>query len=111
MGGVAAMESPTHYEWQGEDLILRCRLQPKAAKDEFAGVLDGQIKIRITAPPVDGKANKHLIRFLAKQCRVPQERVTIMSGDISRQKRVRISAPQVLPEGLQLTAAHHPHKD
>ncbi|MCB1648022.1 MAG: YggU family protein [Pseudomonadales bacterium] len=105
------MENPAHYEWQGEDLILRCRLQPKSARDEFSEILDGQIKIRITAPPVDGKANKHLIRFLAKQCRVPQERVTIMSGDTSKQKRIRIRAPQTLPEGLKLTSASHQSKD
>ena len=94
--------SPLHYEWQGQDLILHCRLQPKAAKDEFAQIMDAQIKIRITAAPVDGKANKHLIKFLAKQFKVPQERVNIMSGEISKQKRVRITAPQTLPAGLHI---------
>lgn len=92
-----------YYSWQGDDLILNCRLQPKAAQDEFAEVAEGRIKIRITAPPVDGKANKHLITFLAKQFKVPQDRVEIMSGDNSRQKRVLITDPQVLPAALQLS--------
>lgn len=88
--------------WQGEDLILNCRLQPKSAKDEFASLGEGQIKIRITAPPVDGKANKHLVKYLAKQFKVPQDRVTIMSGENSRQKRIKIERPQCIPDALGL---------
>ena len=49
----------TFYEWQGENLLLRVKTQPKASKDEFAEVLDNRLKIRITAPPIDGKANQH----------------------------------------------------
>ena len=51
---------------------------------------------------LDGKANKHLIKFLAKQFKVPLDRVEIMSGDNSRQKRILIVDPQVLPAALQL---------
>lgn len=91
-----------YFTWQNRDLILHCRLQPKAAQDEFAEVVEGRIKIRITAPPVDGKANKHLIKFLAKQFRVPQDSVTILSGDNSRQKRIMIVDPQQLPASLNL---------
>lgn len=91
------------FRWQDLDLILLCRLQPKAAQDGFAEVAEGRLKIRITAAPVDGKANKHLIRFLAKQFKVAQGQVSIMSGDNSRQKRVMITHPQDLPAlpGLQ----------
>lgn len=91
-----------YFTWQNSDLILNCRLQPKAAQDEFAEVAEGRIKIRITAPPVDGKANKHLIKFLAKQFKVPQDRVAIMNGDNSRQKRILIVDPQQLPASLNL---------
>ena len=45
------------YSWQDDALILLCRLQPRAAQDGFAEVVDGRLKIRITAAPVDGKAN------------------------------------------------------
>lgn len=88
--------------WQGVDLILNCRLQPKAAKDEFSNTGDGQLKIRITAAPVDGKANKHLVKYLAKQFKVPQDRVTIMSGENSRHKRIKIERPQCIPVALGL---------
>lgn len=88
--------------WQGEDLILSCRLQPKASKDEFANLGEGQLKIRITAPPVDGKANRHLVKYLAKQFKVPQDRVTIMSGENSRVKRIKIACPQCIPAALGL---------
>lgn len=91
-----------YYMWHDQNLILNCRLQPKAAQDEFAEVAEGRIKIRITAPPVDGKANKHLIKFLARQFKVPQSSVTIMSGDNSRQKRIQITDPQCLPIALNI---------
>lgn len=88
--------------WQGNDLILSCRLQPKAVKDEFTSIGEGQLKIRITAAPIDGKANRHLVKYLAKQFKVPQERVTIMSGENSRLKRIKITRPQCIPEALGL---------
>ncbi len=93
-------EAP-YFSWQGDDLILSCRLQPKSVKDEFAEVSDAEIKVRITAPPVDGQANRHLIKFLAKQFKVPQARVNILSGENSRHKRIRVSSPQCLPTSLQ----------
>ena len=90
------------YYWQGQDLILKVRIQPKAASDEFAEVLShevtgDQIKIRITAPPVDGKANKHLIRFLSLCFKVPKSSVTVLSGETSRNKKIKIQSPQKLP--------------
>ena len=87
------------YHWQGQDLILFLYLQPKASKDEFvASYGDDQYKIRITAPPLDGKANKHLIQFLAKQFKVPKKSVMIERGLTGRQKRVRIIAPKTIPQ-------------
>ncbi|MBB1486441.1 DUF167 family protein [Oceanospirillum sediminis] len=92
-------------QWDGDDLIIACHLQPKAGKDEFCGEHDGRLKIRITAPPVDGKANAHLCKFLARQFGVSKSKVHILQGELSRQKRVRIQAPEKLPEipGLQTT--------
>ncbi|MFX8899343.1 DUF167 family protein, partial [Acinetobacter baumannii] len=54
------------YRWDGEDLLLDCHLQPKASRDEFAGLHGERLKIRLTAPPVEGKANAHLLAFLGK---------------------------------------------
>ncbi len=88
------------YHWQGKALILDVRIQPKASSDAFAGEYDGRLKIRITAPPVDGKANKHLTTFLAKQFATSKACVEILSGNTGRNKRIRISQPGKLPAGI-----------
>nr|WP_298174715.1 DUF167 domain-containing protein [uncultured Pseudomonas sp.] len=92
------------YRWDGEDLILECHLQPKASSDAFAGLHGERLKIRLTAPPVDGKANAQLLAFLARAFAVAKNQVKLESGQQSRLKRVRIQRPQRLPEELALTA-------
>ncbi|HHJ17805.1 MAG TPA: YggU family protein [Gammaproteobacteria bacterium] len=89
------------YHWQDGKLILDIRVQPRASHDEIAGTLDGRLKIRLTAPPVDGKANQTLLKFLAKLCAVSKSQVTLLSGPGSRNKRVAISAPKKLPAGVE----------
>jgi len=91
------------YRWQGEDLLLFCHLQPKAADDSFAGLHGERVKIRIKAPPVDGKANAHLLKFLAIQFGVPPAHVSLQSSEAARQKTVLIQAPRQLPEALPIT--------
>lgn len=86
------------YKWQGEELILRVKVQPKASKDEFCEVMGECLKVRITAPPVDGKANQHLLKFLAKQFKVSKSQVILLSGETSREKRFRITQPKQVPE-------------
>ncbi|QLF94193.1 YggU family protein [Pseudomonas sp. ABC1] len=86
------------FRWDGEDLILVCHLQPKASKDEFAGLHGERLKIRLTAPPVEGKANAHLQAFLAKAFGVAKSQVSLESGELNRQKRLRIHAPRQLPD-------------
>ncbi|WP_298186419.1 DUF167 family protein [uncultured Pseudomonas sp.] len=93
----------SHFRWDGEDLILACHLQPKASTDEFAGLHGGRVKIRLTAPPVDGKANAHLLAFLASAFAVSKSQISLESGQQSRQKRVRIKQPLRLPGELGLT--------
>jgi uncharacterized protein (TIGR00251 family) len=88
------------YAWQGTALILSIRVQPRASQNEFAGVVGEQLKVRLTAPPVDGKANLALLKFLAKCCDVPRGQVTLLSGDTGRNKRVRIDNPRQLPAGV-----------
>lgn len=93
----------SYYRWDGEDLILDCHLQPKASCDEFAGLHGERIKIRLTAPPVDGKANAQLLAFLATAFAVGKNQVSLESGQQSRQKRVRIRQPQHFPSALGVT--------
>ena len=71
-------------------LILTLHIQPGARKTEIAGLHGGALKIRLAAPPVDGKANAALLGFLAKTCGVPKSAVELVSGDSSRAKRVRL---------------------
>ena len=86
------------YRWDGEDLILHLRILPKASKNEFSGPYgDRQYRIRITAPPVDGKANQHLLQFLAKSFGVAKSRIELLSGASGRDKVIRIPNPAKLP--------------
>jgi uncharacterized protein (TIGR00251 family) len=85
------------FAWEGEDLLLTLQVQPRAARDEFAAPHGDACRLRITAPPVDGKANAHLIAYLAKTFDVSKSAVTLVSGKTSRHKRFRIRAPKTLP--------------
>ncbi len=89
------------YSFDNGDLILSLRIQPKASSNELAEIMEDERKLRITAPPVDGKANKHIIALLAKMCKVAKGDVTIISGELGRNKRVRIKSPRLLPEGVE----------
>ncbi|WP_087021986.1 DUF167 family protein YggU [Thaumasiovibrio subtropicus] len=82
---------------QNDDLILRLYIQPKASRDNLVGLHGDEFKVAITAPPVDGKANAHLIKFLAKQFKVAKGAVSIEKGELGRHKQVRIHAPSHLP--------------
>lgn len=93
------------YQWQGEDLILSVRLQPRASRDEIVGPHGDALKIRITAPPVEGQANAHLLRFLAETFAVGRGEVTLLSGDTARSKRLRIHAPGQLPQKAMIQPA------
>jgi uncharacterized protein len=72
-------------------VILTLHIQPGAKKTELAGLHGEALKIRLAAPPVDGKANAALLAFLAKQAGIPKAAVELLSGDTSRSKRVRLS--------------------
>jgi uncharacterized protein len=66
------------------------RVQPRASRDEIVGEYQGGLKIRLTAPPIDGSANEALRRLLATSLKVPLAAVRIASGERSRTKRVEI---------------------
>jgi uncharacterized protein (TIGR00251 family) len=91
------------FRWEGENLYLHLRVQPRASRDEFVAPYGEQYKLRITAPPIEGKANAHLIRFLAKAFGVGKEQVTLISGESCKNKGFRIEKPMKLPIPLTKT--------
>jgi len=66
------------------------RVQPRASKDEIAGVIEGALKIRLQAPAVENRANEALVEFLAHLLKTPKSAVRILGGERSRTKRVEI---------------------
>jgi uncharacterized protein (TIGR00251 family) len=95
----------TWFQWSKTDLVLNVRIQPNGRSDEFIGPYgEDQLKLKLNAPPVDGKANAHLIAFLSDIFGVPKRQVEIISGESSRSKRVRILAPETLPSTIAVFA-------
>ena len=85
-------------------------VQPRAARTELAGLHDGQPKIRLAAPPVDGAANAELVAFIAQQLNVPKRNVRIISGLSSRHKTVEIDGVSADSVALALSSAPVPNK-
>jgi uncharacterized protein (TIGR00251 family) len=65
-------------------------VQPRASKNEFAGLHDGCLKVRLTAPPVEGAANEALVRLIATELGVPRRQVTVVAGSSGRRKILQI---------------------
>jgi len=85
---------PHYYCWQNEQLYVDLLVQSEASHDDIMGVYNNRLKIRIATSPVAGKANEHLIKFLAKYFGVPQNRVHITKGHQSRMKQICVDTPQ-----------------
>ncbi len=70
--------------------VLAVRVQPRSSKEEVAGISDGVVRIRLTAPPVEGKANEALLKFLSKKLGVPKGALELVAGDHGRNKLIRV---------------------
>ena len=68
---------------------LTVRVVPRASKDEICGAIDGVLRIRLRAPPVDNKANLALVEFLAERLGVPRRNIALLGGRTGRTKRVQ----------------------
>jgi uncharacterized protein (TIGR00251 family) len=84
---------------QSAAVELRVHVQPRASRNEIAGWREGALVVRLTAPPVDGAANKACGEFLAEALGVKRSQVELISGQKSREKRFRITG--VTPEALR----------
>lgn len=67
------------------------RVQPRARKNAITGVMGDAIKVALTAPPVEGRANQAVIEFFAELFQIPRASVTIASGEASRNKVIRVA--------------------
>jgi uncharacterized protein len=81
------------YRWIGPDLELRVHAQPGARRTEVRGIHGEAIKIRVAAAPAEGAANDALLGFLADALQVSRRQCVLVQGATSRQKRVRVQAP------------------
>ncbi len=73
-----------------DGVTFSIKVHPRAKKDAISGVVGDSLKLSLTAPPVDGKANEACIRFFADFLRVPRSSVTIAAGESSRNKVIRV---------------------
>lgn len=85
------------YLWEQGVLTLNLHVQPKASKDEWAGLHGDRLKLRIKAAPIDGKANRHLLAFIAAEFGVGKSACTLISGESGREKRIAVNSPKTLP--------------
>lgn len=91
------MDTDSWYRWDGEDLELTLRVKPRAPKDAFIGPDGDQYRVAIKAPPVEGKGNLALRKFIADAFGVAPSKVSVIGGEQSRYKRLRIQAPRTFP--------------
>lgn len=81
-----------------DGLVLRLYIQPKASRDSIVGVHGDELKVAITAPPVDGRANAH--REISPNSSASPKAVLIEKGELGRHKQVKIIAPQQIPTAV-----------
>ena len=88
----------------GPSATVSVRVVPRSSKEGVAGFEGGVLRIRLNAPPVEGKANEALVRFLAKAVGVPRSRITLVKGEKGRNKIVRVDGitREALLAGLDL---------
>ena len=82
------MPMPTYLREQGGDVLLLVKLQPRASKNEIIGPLGDELRIKVTAPPVDAAANQALVELLAEKLDCPRGRVELIRGHTSRHKTI-----------------------
>ena len=75
---------------QADGVLLSVKLQPRASKNEICGMLGDELKIKVTAPPVDAAANQALVEFLAGQLDCPRGKVELIRGHTSRHKTLKL---------------------
>lgn len=84
-----------------QGIRLRIFLQPKASRDQIVGIHDNELKIAITAPPIEGQANAYLLKYLGKLFKVPKSSIVLEKGELQRHKQIFIPQPKQYPAEVQ----------
>jgi hypothetical protein len=90
------------YHWEGQDLILAVHVQARASQTGIVGRYGDKLKVKITAPPVEGQANAELGKLFAKVFGVAKSQVVLLKGQASKDKLFRIVSPKKLPDLITL---------
>ncbi len=85
---------------EGGAIVLTLHVQPGAKRSEISGLHGDALKIRLAAPPIEGRANEALLRFIAELFAVPLRNVELLRGAQSRHKMVKVTGSAILPETL-----------
>jgi uncharacterized protein (TIGR00251 family) len=106
---MTASDSSTCLTARGDGVLLQLSVVPNARRTEVDGLHDGALRVRLAAPPIDGRANEALVAWLAKSLGVPRRDVEVLRGETSRRKQVAIAVPhgraaQWLAEVLKTSA-------
>ena len=89
------------FAWEGEVLVVNILGKPSASKDAIGKPKGTQLKISVTAAPINGKATDHMVRFLAPLFGVPVSHIEVVFGQENVNKQLRITAPTKLPAVFQ----------
>ncbi|HEY7874372.1 MAG TPA: DUF167 domain-containing protein [Actinomycetota bacterium] len=104
-------ELPPYVRTVGDDVVIDAFVQPRSAKNAAVGVHGRAIKLKVTAPPVDGKANEAVERLIARWVGVPRSAVQVVGGRSSRYKQIRVvgAAPEAVTAALALVLSSRAH--
>ena len=85
------MNSNPWIQERADGVLLSLRVQPRASRNEIVGTLGGELKVKVTAPPVDSAANEAVLRLLAEKLGCPRHAVQLVRGATARRKQVHIA--------------------
>jgi hypothetical protein len=89
------MNLPGYLKVQADGVLLAVKVQPRASRNEIGEALGNELRIKVTAPPVDAAANEALVRLLADALDCPRSRVELLRGHTSRHKVVKLHGMSV----------------
>ncbi len=84
------MSTPAYLKAQGDGVVLSIKVQPRASKNEIGEAMGAELRVKVTAPPVDSAANEAVLRLLADVLDCPRGSVKLIRGNTSRHKQILI---------------------